>query len=261
MSLSYGFLTASGQIYDVEPDLVQSWIVMQLITHHTVDGSPSAFLRLCSPTFQSFSMKQETPVSHNMIRFVGFSLQHPLPYICLGRLTEGRYLIAHKAGEPFVTLLKAADGKVTRGSYNLQQVHSSVPRPPASGAVPWIPVDPTVVLPFHQRHGRIPCSFPVAHVPKVTEALKTPRQMWMNETAMTKNVFIHSVSMKAASIVLMDSLEILNQQAAGVSFHKSNKQPNHRSSSTGFICADWDIQQMSVRNSRAEMLSNHRHGR
>uniref|UniRef100_A0A3Q4AK52 Little elongation complex subunit 2 C-terminal domain-containing protein n=1 Tax=Mola mola TaxID=94237 RepID=A0A3Q4AK52_MOLML len=76
-------------------------------------------------------------------------------------LEQGRYLIAHKAGEPFVTLLKEANGKVTRGAYNLQHVHSSVPRPPASSLVPWIPVDPAVVLPFHQNHGHIPCTFPV----------------------------------------------------------------------------------------------------
>ncbi|XP_011605663.2 little elongation complex subunit 2 isoform X1 [Takifugu rubripes] len=84
----------------------------------------------------------------------------------LSGLAEGRYLIVHKAGEPFVALMKEAGGKVARGSYNLQQVHSSVPRPPASGAIPWIPVDPAVVLPFHQRHGRIPCSFPVTNVLK-----------------------------------------------------------------------------------------------
>ncbi|KAI9529775.1 hypothetical protein NQZ68_008014 [Dissostichus eleginoides] len=75
-------------------------------------------------------------------------------------LEEGQYLIAHKAGEPFVTLLKVANGKVSRGAYNLQQVHSSVPQPPTSGLVPWIPVDPSVVLPFHQKHGRVPCTFP-----------------------------------------------------------------------------------------------------
>ncbi|KAM6926101.1 little elongation complex subunit 2 isoform 1-T1 [Lycodopsis pacificus] len=75
-------------------------------------------------------------------------------------LEEGQYLIAHKAGEPFVTLLKAANGKVSRGAYNLQQRHSSVPQPPASGLVPWIPVDPAVVLPFHHKHGRVPCTFP-----------------------------------------------------------------------------------------------------
>ncbi|XP_039990065.1 little elongation complex subunit 2 isoform X2 [Xiphias gladius] len=75
-------------------------------------------------------------------------------------LDEGQYLIAHKAGEPFVTLLKAATGKVSRGAYNLQHLHSSVPQPPASGLLPWIPVDPAVVLPFHQAHGRVPCTFP-----------------------------------------------------------------------------------------------------
>ncbi|XP_074488999.1 little elongation complex subunit 2 isoform X2 [Sebastes fasciatus] len=78
----------------------------------------------------------------------------------LTRLEEGQYLIAHKAGEPFVTLLKAANGRVSRGAYNLQQVHSSVPLPPASGRVPWIPVDPAVVLPFHQKHCHVPCTFP-----------------------------------------------------------------------------------------------------
>ncbi|XP_076590064.1 little elongation complex subunit 2 isoform X1 [Chaetodon auriga] len=76
-------------------------------------------------------------------------------------LEEGHYLIAHKAGEPFVTFLKAANGKMSRGAYNLQQVHSSVPQPPASSLVPWIPVDPAVVLPFHQKHGRVPCTFPL----------------------------------------------------------------------------------------------------
>ncbi|XP_026222103.1 little elongation complex subunit 2 isoform X2 [Anabas testudineus] len=76
------------------------------------------------------------------------------------RLDEGQYLIAHKAGEPFVTLLRAATGKVNRGAYNLQQIHSSVPQPPPSGHVPWIPVDPDVVLPFHREHSRVPCTFP-----------------------------------------------------------------------------------------------------
>ncbi|XP_062246011.1 little elongation complex subunit 2 [Platichthys flesus] len=81
-------------------------------------------------------------------------------------LDEGQYLIAHKAGEPFVTLLKAATGKVSRGAYNLQQVHGSVPQPPASSFVPWVPVDPAVVLPFHQAHGRVPCTFPTKPLPK-----------------------------------------------------------------------------------------------
>ncbi|XP_060932552.1 little elongation complex subunit 2 isoform X2 [Limanda limanda] len=82
-------------------------------------------------------------------------------------LDEGQYLIAHKPGEPFVTLLKAATGKVSRGAYNLQQVHGAVPQPPASGLLPWVPVDPAVVLPFHHAHGRVPCTFPPKPLPQM----------------------------------------------------------------------------------------------
>ncbi|XP_004070054.1 little elongation complex subunit 2 [Oryzias latipes] len=71
-------------------------------------------------------------------------------------LQEGQYMVAHKAGEPFVTILKATKG----GPHNLQQVHNGVPQPPSSGHMPWIPVDPAVVLPFHHNHGRVPCTFP-----------------------------------------------------------------------------------------------------
>ncbi|KAM9753218.1 little elongation complex subunit 2 isoform 3-T3 [Menidia menidia] len=81
-------------------------------------------------------------------------------------LEEGEYLITHKAGEPFVTLLKSAKGKASRSAYNLQQIHSSVPQPPASGHVPWIPVDPHVLLPFHLKHTRLPCTFPPKIFPK-----------------------------------------------------------------------------------------------
>ncbi|KAG7245343.1 hypothetical protein INR49_010793 [Caranx melampygus] len=84
-------------------------------------------------------------------------------------LDKGQYLIVHKAGDPFVTLLKAATGKVSRGAYDLQQHHGSIPQPPASGLVPWIPVDPAVVLPFHKAHGRVPCTFPI-FPPKIARA-------------------------------------------------------------------------------------------
>ncbi|XP_061772929.1 little elongation complex subunit 2 [Nerophis ophidion] len=78
----------------------------------------------------------------------------------LTKLEEGQYLITHKPGEPIVTFLKAADGKACREAYDLQQVHGDLPQEPASGAVPWIAVDPTVLLPFHKKHGRVPCTFP-----------------------------------------------------------------------------------------------------
>uniref|UniRef100_A0A1A8FIX7 NMDA receptor regulated 2 n=2 Tax=Nothobranchius korthausae TaxID=1143690 RepID=A0A1A8FIX7_9TELE len=87
----------------------------------------------------------------------------------LTRLDEGQYLITHKHGEPFVTILKAADVKASRGTFNLHQSHSSAPLPPRSGLVPWIPVDPAVVLPFHQKHGRVPCTFPPKNFTKAAK--------------------------------------------------------------------------------------------
>ncbi|XP_034541120.1 little elongation complex subunit 2 [Notolabrus celidotus] len=86
-------------------------------------------------------------------------------------LKEGQYLMAHEAGKPFVTVLKVAPKKMSLGAYNLQQVHSDVPQPPSSraqatGLVPWIPVDPSVVLPFHKKHSHVPCTFPLTPILK-----------------------------------------------------------------------------------------------
>uniref|UniRef100_A0A8C6SW75 Interactor of little elongator complex ELL subunit 2 n=2 Tax=Neogobius melanostomus TaxID=47308 RepID=A0A8C6SW75_9GOBI len=45
-------------------------------------------------------------------------------------LDEGQYLLRHKVGEPFVNILKAAQGNGRQGVYNLQQIHSDIPPPP-----------------------------------------------------------------------------------------------------------------------------------
>lgn len=78
----------------------------------------------------------------------------------LTRLDEGQYLLRHKVGEPFVNILKATPGNDRQGVHNLQQIHSGIPPPPTSAVPPWIPVDPTVCLPVHRLHGRVPCTFP-----------------------------------------------------------------------------------------------------
>uniref|UniRef100_A0A673IMS5 Little elongation complex subunit 2-like n=1 Tax=Sinocyclocheilus rhinocerous TaxID=307959 RepID=A0A673IMS5_9TELE len=74
-------------------------------------------------------------------------------------LLEGRYLLVHKPREGFVTIFKASDEtKAARGVYHLQNAHCG---PPAvSPGIPWVPLDPSYVLPFHQKHGRPPCTFP-----------------------------------------------------------------------------------------------------
>ncbi|XP_067291791.1 little elongation complex subunit 2 [Pseudorasbora parva] len=74
-------------------------------------------------------------------------------------LQEGRYLLVHKPREGFVTIFKASDEtKAARSLYHLQTVHCG---PPAvSPGVPWVPLDPLHVLPFHQKYNRPPCIFP-----------------------------------------------------------------------------------------------------
>ncbi|XP_042608822.1 little elongation complex subunit 2-like isoform X1 [Cyprinus carpio] len=77
----------------------------------------------------------------------------------ISSLQEGRYLLVHKPREGFVTIFKASDEtKAARGVYHLQNAHCG---PPAvSPGIPWVPLDPSCVLPFHQKHSRPPCTFP-----------------------------------------------------------------------------------------------------
>nr|XP_023673333.1 little elongation complex subunit 2 isoform X2 [Paramormyrops kingsleyae] len=76
-------------------------------------------------------------------------------------LSEGRYLVSHKAGEPIITIGKASDGrKSLRAVYDLHQAHGGLPQAPPHAAVPWVAVDPSHLLSFHVKHGRVPCTFP-----------------------------------------------------------------------------------------------------
>nr|XP_005511168.2 little elongation complex subunit 2 isoform X1 [Columba livia] len=76
-------------------------------------------------------------------------------------LQEGSYLLTHAAGDSSVAIYKSSLGK-TRTSYNLHKAHCDLPTVPATLSVPWVPLDPSVPLPYHKRLGRIPCTFPPA---------------------------------------------------------------------------------------------------
>ncbi|KTG27565.1 hypothetical protein cypCar_00022057 [Cyprinus carpio] len=85
------------------------------------------------------------------------TLYHLLKKVSL--LQEGRYFLVHKPREGFVTIFKASDEtKSARSVYHLQNAHCG---PPAvTPGIPWVPLDPSHVLPFHQKHSRPPCTFP-----------------------------------------------------------------------------------------------------
>ncbi|MGH0152134.1 UNVERIFIED_CONTAM: hypothetical protein FKN15_021873 [Acipenser sinensis] len=99
-------------------------------------------------TSKLFMLEEFTP-DRIADKFVDFNLQ------------EGKYLLSHKAGDPLVTIFKDCDGKTaTRTTYNLHRAHSSLPQAPSPLSVPWVPLDPTLTLPYHLKHGIVPCTFP-----------------------------------------------------------------------------------------------------
>ncbi|XP_009864447.1 PREDICTED: NMDA receptor-regulated protein 2 [Apaloderma vittatum] len=77
-------------------------------------------------------------------------------------LQEGSYLLTHAAGDSSVAVYKSSVDKATRASYNLHKAHDDLPAVPATLSVPWVPLDPSLPLPYHVSHGRVPCTFPPA---------------------------------------------------------------------------------------------------
>ncbi|NXT74393.1 ICE2 protein, partial [Zapornia atra] len=91
-------------------------------------------------------------------------------------LQEGSYLLTHAAGDSSVAIYKSSLDKTTRASYNLRKAHCDLPPVPATLSVPWVPLDPSIPLPYHMSHGRVPCTFP----PAPQEA------MWKQKVAVAK---------------------------------------------------------------------------
>ncbi|KAG2470639.1 ANXA2 protein, partial [Polypterus senegalus] len=95
-------------------------------------------------------------------------------------LQEGSYILNHKAGDSFLTIYKSCK-QLTRTSYKLHEAHSSLPLEPTTQSVPWVPVDPSQALPYHSRHGRIPCTFPPNPEQKSKDQ-KKGRAKWIKHT-------------------------------------------------------------------------------
>ncbi|NXX86829.1 ICE2 protein, partial [Urocolius indicus] len=77
-------------------------------------------------------------------------------------LQEGSYLLSHAAGDSSVAIYKSSLDKTMRALYNLHKAHCDLPTVPSTLSVPWVPLDPSLPLPYHLSHGRVPCTFPPA---------------------------------------------------------------------------------------------------
>ncbi|XP_068131797.1 little elongation complex subunit 2 isoform X2 [Hyperolius riggenbachi] len=110
-------------------------------------------------------------------------LRHILKW--LTNVQDGSYLLSHASNDASVSLYKSeADKK--RGSYNLHEAHSGPPKPPVSLSVPWVPLNPNLLLSYHIQHGRPPCTFPPALAVNPAHSKETivtggnPNRHWVN---------------------------------------------------------------------------------
>ncbi|KAL1781404.1 little elongation complex subunit 2 isoform X1 [Sigmodon hispidus] len=120
-------------------------------------------------------------------------LQHILKKLC--SLQDGSYLLSHAAEDSSLLIYKTSDGKVTRTAYNLHKAHCDLPSVPSSLSVPWVPLDPSYLLPYHIHHGRIPCTFP----PKSLRPVAQPK---VGGTRMPTRSHRNPVSMETKSSCL-----------------------------------------------------------
>lgn len=93
-------------------------------------------------------------------------------------LQDGSYLLSHAAEDSSLLIYKTSDGKVTRTAYNLHKAHCDLPGVPSSLSVPWVPLDPSYLLPYHIHHGRIPCTFPPKSLRPVAQP-KVRSSLWL----------------------------------------------------------------------------------
>ncbi|XP_043845902.1 little elongation complex subunit 2 [Dromiciops gliroides] len=143
-------------------------------------------------------------------------LQHILKKI--SSLQEGSYLLSHAAEDSSLLIYKNSDEKFSRTAYNLHKAHCNLPTVPSSLSVPWVPVDPTVLLPYHIHHGRIPCTFP----PKSQGPTKLQK---VGGTRMPVPGHRNSISMETKS----SNLPAQQAENEGVA-PKKRKQNSHKKS-------------------------------
>nr|DBA31611.1 TPA: hypothetical protein GDO54_007420 [Pyxicephalus adspersus] len=147
-------------------------------------------------------------------------LRHILKWLTCS-LDDGSYLLSHASKDSSVCLYKTGTDK-TSGTYNLHEAHSNPPKAPSSLSVPWVPLNPNLLLSYHIHHGRPPCTFPPVPVvntgnPKMNPPKKNPStekgssQLKLNLQKATKNA---KKKAKNKQRKLKAKMKMLREQAA-----------------------------------------------
>ncbi|XP_073435604.1 little elongation complex subunit 2 [Dendrobates tinctorius] len=120
-----------------------------------VDAFTSKFFMLEEITVENLKEGLNTFKPANCLN----SLRHILKWVT--GFQDGSYLLSHVSGDSSVYLYKSTEDH-KRGVYNLHDAHSHAPKAPSSLSVPWVPLNPNLLLKYHILHGRPPCTFPPA---------------------------------------------------------------------------------------------------
>ncbi|XP_075713903.1 little elongation complex subunit 2 [Rhinoderma darwinii] len=120
-----------------------------------VDALTSKFFMLEEITHENLKASMNTFKPANCLN----SLRHILKWVT--GLQDGSYLLSHVSGDSSVYLYKSTTD-YKRGAYNLHDMHCNPPKAPSSLSVPWVPLNPNLLLSYHIQHGRPPCTFPPA---------------------------------------------------------------------------------------------------
>ncbi|XP_056428676.1 little elongation complex subunit 2 isoform X2 [Hyla sarda] len=139
-----------------------------------VDALTSKFFMLEEIAVENVKESMNTFKSVNCLN----SLRHILKWVT--GLQDGSYLLSHVSGDSSVYLYKNTPDNI-RGAYNLHEAHCNAPKEPSSLSVPWVPLNPNLLLKFHIQHGRPPCTFPPAPekdtgINKLNQPRKAPCQ-------------------------------------------------------------------------------------
>ncbi|XP_063782467.1 little elongation complex subunit 2 isoform X2 [Pseudophryne corroboree] len=120
-----------------------------------VDALTSKFFMLEEVTAEKLKEKISIFKPANCLN----TLRHILKWVT--GLQDGSYLLSHVSGDSSVYLYKNVTVN-KRGTYNLHDSHSNPPKIPSFVSVPWVPLNPNLLLNYHIQHGRPPCTFPPA---------------------------------------------------------------------------------------------------
>ncbi|XP_076461785.1 uncharacterized protein LOC143294239 [Babylonia areolata] len=125
---------------------------------------PNSFLLRARVNMQNYEVVHTEQLQLNQILQPSLNFSPHCAFAVLNniftRLTElpaGSYLLSHEAGSSTVQLKSGTS--VRRGSHDLRSHYMGLMMQEADKSVPWVPVDPTLMLPHHWRMGLIPATF------------------------------------------------------------------------------------------------------